>query len=45
MPSEKTNILEFNQSMKSNKMSCIKYADIEYFIKIIDTCSNNQEIL
>ena len=29
MPSEKDNILEFNQYMKSDKMPHIIYADIE----------------
>ena len=28
MPSEKDNILEFNQYMKSDKIPCIIYADI-----------------
>ena len=32
MPSEKDNILEFNQYMKSDKMSNIIYADIESLI-------------
>ena len=33
MPSEKGNILEFNQYMKSDKMPYIIYADIESLIK------------
>ena len=33
MPSGKGNILEFNQYMKSDKISCIIYADIESLIK------------
>ena len=33
MPSEKVNILEFNQYMKSDKMPHIDYADIESLIK------------
>ena len=33
MPSEKDNILEFNQYVKYDKMSCIIYADIESLIK------------
>ena len=33
MPSEKDNILEFNQYMKSDKMSYIIYADTESLIK------------
>ena len=36
MPSEKANILEFNQYMKSDKMRYIFYADIESLIKKID---------
>ena len=43
MPSEKDNILEFNQYMKSDKMSCIIYADIETLTKKIDGCANNPE--
>ena len=35
MTSEKDNILEFNQYMKSNKMTYIIYADIESLIKKI----------
>ena len=33
IPSEKDNILEFNQYMKSDKMPYIIYADIESLIK------------
>ena len=43
MPSERNNILEFNQHMKSNKMSYIIYADIESLIRKIDGCANNSE--
>ena len=43
MPTEKDNILEFNQYMKSGKMSHIIYADIEYLIKKVDGCANNPE--
>ena len=43
MPSEKVNILEFNQYMKSDKMPHIDYADIESLIKKIDGCVNNPE--
>ena len=43
MPSEKDNILEFNQYMKSDKMLYIIYADIETLIKKIDRCANNPE--
>ena len=41
MPSEKNNILEFNQYMKSNKMPYIIYADMESLIKKIDGYANN----
>ena len=43
MPSEKDNILEFNQYMKSDKMPYIIYADIESLIRKIDGCANNPE--
>ena len=36
MPSERDNILEFNQYMKSGKMSYTVYADIESLIKKMD---------
>ena len=44
MPSEKDNILEFNQFMKSDKIPYIIYGDIESLIrKWIDGCVNNAE--
>ena len=43
MQSEKNNILEFNQYMKSDKMPYIIYAEIESLIKTIDGCANNPE--
>ena len=43
MSSEKNNILELNQYMKSDKMPYIIYADIESLIKKIDGCANNPE--
>ena len=43
MPSEKDNILEFNQYMKSDKMPYIIYADIKFLIRKIDGCPNNPE--
>ena len=43
MPSEKDNMLEFNQYMKSDKMSYISYAGIESLIKKIHGCANNPE--
>ena len=39
MPSEKDNILKFNQYMKSDKMPFIIYSDLES----IDVCPNNTE--
>ena len=41
MPSEKDNVLEFNQYMKSNKMPYIIYANIESLIKKIGGCANS----
>ena len=35
IPSEKGNIIEFNQYMKSEKMQYFSYADLESLIKII----------
>ena len=35
-PSEKSNILEFNQCIQSDKIEYIIYADIESLIKKID---------
>ena len=43
MPSEKDNILEFNQYMKSDKMSHLIYADIESLIKKVERCASNLE--
>ena len=43
MPSEKNQILKFNQYMKSDKMPYIIYADIESLITKIDECTNNPE--
>ena len=40
---EKDNILEFNQYMKSDKMACIVYADIESLILKIGGCVFNPE--
>ena len=41
MSSEKDNISEFNQYMKSDKMPCIIYDDIYSLTKNIDRCANN----
>ena len=43
MPLEKDKILELNQYMKPDKMSCIIQADIESLITKIDGCGNNPE--
>ena len=43
MPSEKNNILEFNQYMNSDKMSYIIYPDIKPLIKKLDGYANNPE--
>ena len=43
MPSEKDNILEFNQYMKSDKMPYIIYADIKSLIRKRDGCEYNPE--
>ena len=43
MPSEKNNILEFNQYIKSYKMSYIIHADIESLNKKIGEYANNLE--
>ena len=36
-------IINFNKCMKSDKTSCIIYADLESLIKKIDGCANNPE--
>ena len=41
MPSEKDNILKFNQYMKSDKIPYIIYANIESLIKKTDGTENN----
>ena len=43
MQFQKDTILQFNQCMKSDKMQCIIYADLESLIKNIDGCVNNPE--
>ena len=43
MPSEKDNMFELNQYMKSDKIPYIIYADIESLIKKVDGCANNLE--
>ena len=41
MPSEKDNILKFNQYMKPNKMPHTIYDDLESLLKKIDGYANN----
>ena len=41
MSSEKDNVLELNQYLKSDKMPYIIYADTEPLIKKRDGCANN----
>ena len=43
MPSDKDNMLEFNEYMKSDKMPYTIYTDVEFLIKKIDECANNPE--
>ena len=42
-PTQKNNILKFNQYMNSNKTPRIFYAGLESLIKKIDNCKNNPE--
>ena len=43
VPSEDTEILEFNQYQKFDKAPFIIYADLECLIEMIDRCKNNPE--
>ena len=43
IPTEKKEILELNQDMKSDKMPYIIYTDIKSLIRTIDGCANNPE--
>ena len=45
MPSEDTQILEFNQYQKFDKTPYIIYADLKYLIKKVGGCKNNPEKL
>ena len=45
MPSEDTEIWEFNQYQKSDKVPFNIYADLERFTEKIDGCKNNFENL
>ena len=42
-PTQKSNRLEFNQYMKSDKIPYIIYADVKFLMKKIDSCKNNPE--
>ena len=41
MPSEDTQILEFNHNWKSDKAPFVLYTDLESIIENIDGCKNN----
>ena len=43
MPSEKNNILKFNQQTKWDKIPYIIYADIESLIRKTDRCASDSE--
>ena len=43
MPSEDTEILEFDQYQKTDKASLIIYTDLECLIEKIDGCKKNLE--
>ena len=43
MPSELTEILQFNQNQKPDKAPFIIYADLECIIEKIDGCKTNPE--
>ena len=43
MPSEETDILEFNQYQKSDKAPFIVHSDLECITENIDGCKNNPE--
>ena len=43
MPSPKNNMLKFDKYMKSDKMLCIIYTNLESLIKDVDGCASNPE--
>ena len=43
MPSDDTEILDFNQYQKSDKAPFILYVDLECIIEKTDECKNNRE--
>ena len=44
MPTDKNNIIKYNQGHKSLKLPFRIYADLEYLFKKIDTCQNNPDL-
>ena len=45
MPTDKNNIIKYNQGDESLKLPFIIYADLECILKKIDTCQNNPDLL
>ena len=43
LPTQKDNILKFNQCIKSDKTPCIIYGDCESLIKETYNCKNSPE--
>ena len=43
LPTQKNNILKFNQYIKSDKTPCIIYADFESLMKKKNNCKSNPE--
>ena len=41
LPTQEENISKFNQNMKSDKRTCIIYADLKSLIKKINNCKKN----
>ena len=44
MPTDKNNLIKYNQGNKSLKLPFIIYADLECLLKKIDTCQNNPDL-
>ena len=44
MPTDKNNIIKYNQGDESLKLPFIIYADLECILKKIDTCQNNPDL-
>ena len=45
MPTDKNNLIKYNQGNKSLKLPFIIYADLECLLKKIDPCQNNPDLL